>query len=445
MGGYSRVTVSGPQRWVDLALPDTVPVAALMPKILGVCLPEEEGNEAAGWVLTTPEDHVLRFEDSLGAAGIADGDVLMLRRETAPSRPQYVDDVRGAVEDRVDESSGFWSHSTTFAFGLLFSALVPLLVLAVMSWLRPSAVYPGVAALGLILTLLQVVVARRRAMHVIADILFVTSAGWGGAVGSLLGFVVTAEPQTQNILILGLAGALIASGVAWTVDQAGLPCLTALAFICLTGGALTAVTLFLDIQQGARALALVLVLCIGGLPRLALVMGGLSALDYRVVNSGGVPTERFEETLNTSDRLLLGVVLGSAVSATAVVSLLLWSGEGTPDSLLVLTLSFLLLLRSRLFARIRHVLPLRVGGVTGVVLSLLHLVQVVPMVAVWIPIFTLSVGAVTAAVSWIKLDDVPQASVSRVLNWIELGLVMVAFATTAWGMGLFSYVADMTS
>ncbi|MFE1081456.1 type VII secretion integral membrane protein EccD [Nocardiopsis alba] len=445
MGGYSRVTISGPQRWADLALPDTVPVASLMPTILGVCLPEDEGVEAADWVLTTAEDEAIPLEDSLDTVGVHDGDVLLLRREVASARPRYVDDVRGEVEDRVDEASGFWSHSTTFSFGLLFAALVPLVVLVVMGWIRPSPVYPGVAALGTMMTVPLVVIARRRRLDAIAHILFVTVALWGAATGALLVHAIAPAPQVQNMLLLGVVGALLSAAVAWAVDQEGLPCLAALSFISLSGGILAATAFFLDPQQGIRALALVMVLCVGGLPRLALVMGGLSSLDYQVVNSGEVETERFEDTLNNSDRLLLGVVLGAAISATATVPLILLLAEGLPDRLLALAVSLVLILRSRLFARVRHVLPLRLGGVVGLVLVLLHLSQVVPSMAVWIPAIALLGGLTVVSLSWIKLGDVPQASLSRVLNWVEVALVMAMLVMAAWGMGLFAFVSEMTT
>ena len=416
-----------------------------MPRILEVCLPEKEGSEAAGWSLTTSEDEVLPLEGSLEAFGVGDGDVLLLKREVAPARPQYVDDVRGAVEDRVDENEGLWTHPVTFGFGLLCATLLPLLVLASMSWLQPSAVYLVIAVLGLVVSVPLVVVARRRSMHAIAHVLFGVTALWGAATGALLVYFAAGVPHLQNMLLLGLVGALVASAITWTVDEAGLPWLAMLAFVCLGGGVLMAVAFFLDLQQGVRGLALLLLLCVGGLPRLALVMGGLSALDYRVVNSGGVPTERFEETLDTSDRLLLGVVLGAAISTALTVPLLLWLGEGLPDRLLALGIALLMILRSRLFARIRHVLPLRLGGTLGVALCLVHLSQVMPSIAVWVPMIALAVGVVVAALSWIKLGDVTQASTSRVLNWVELALVMAAVVAVAWGAGLFEFVADMTS
>ncbi|MBE3000924.1 type VII secretion integral membrane protein EccD [Nocardiopsis sp. HNM0947] len=445
LGGYSRVTVSGPERWADLALPDTVPVAALMPRVLEACVPEKEGNEAAGWSLTTAQEEALPLEGSLSAAGVADGDVLTLKREVAAARPHFVDDVRGAVEDRVDDSSGFWTHSTTFGFGLLLSSLLPLLVLMTMSWLEPSVAYTAIAAVGLIMVLPLVVVARRRSMHTVAHLLSASTALWGAVAGALTVFFVTGSFQLQNLVLFGLVGALVAAAVAWTLDEAGLPTLTALAFICLAGGVLMAGAFFLDIQQGARVLSLAMVLCVGGLPRVALVMGGLSALDYRVVNTGGVPTERFEETLETSDRLLLGVVLGAAAAGTATVPILLWFAEGPADRLLALAISVLLILRSRLFARVRHVLALRLGGVLGLALCLIEVTQVFPSLTAWAPAFALLAGAVVASLSWIKLGDVAQASLSRVLNWVEIVVVVGAFASAAWGAGVFDLVSEMTS
>src|SRR5699024_12015715 len=86
-------------------------------------------------------------------------------------------------------------------------------------WLRPSAVHLVSAVLGLVISLPLVIVARRRSMHTIAQVLFGVTALWGAAMGALLVYFASGEADPQNMLLLGLVGALVASGVAWTVDE----------------------------------------------------------------------------------------------------------------------------------------------------------------------------------------------------------------------------------
>src|SRR5690606_41316366 len=53
------------------------------------------------------------------------------------------------------------------------------------------------------------------------------------------------------------------------------------------------------------------------------------------------------------------------VTAVTLVALLALTGEGARDLLLAALVSLVLLLRSRLFDRVAHVLPIRLGGVLG--------------------------------------------------------------------------------
>src|SRR5690606_10553446 len=110
-------------------------------------------------------------ESTLEAAGVLDGDVLALRRLTAPERPAHVDDVRGAVEDRVDESGGIWTSSTTFAFGTLVAGIGPLPMLAAMEYLDSSPLNIAVAVAGALLCLALGVFASRRGMGAVSAVL----------------------------------------------------------------------------------------------------------------------------------------------------------------------------------------------------------------------------------------------------------------------------------
>lgn len=215
--------------------------------------------------------------------------------------------------------------------------------------------------------------------------------------------------------------------------------------VTVSGGVISAVGMFIDGAQGVRALAVLLVLGVGALPRMALAMGGLSGLDYEVRHSGQVDGERFEESLTASDRLLLGAVLGFAVSAVAAVPLLVFMGRGLPDVLLAALLSLLLILRSRLFDRISHVLPLRLGGVIGLGITLMGSMKPLPALGPWIPAIALAIGVAVSVLSWIRLADVPRASLRRVINGVEIVVVIALCAAVAWAVGLFDLIDSITA
>ncbi|WP_017569568.1 type VII secretion integral membrane protein EccD [Nocardiopsis halotolerans] len=444
MSGYCRVTVTGPERWADLALPGTVPVATLMPRIIEVCAPDEEGTEPAAWTLTTLEGHPVRPDEPLENAGVYDGDVLTLDRRTAPSRPAHVDDVRGAVEDRVDETGHIWNPTTTLSFGLLVAAIGPLLLLGLMTRLSPSAWHLGIAAAGTLFTVAVMLLAARRPLPAVAHVLFATACVWGAVTAVLAATLVTsADPLVMAAF--GLSGALLVAVIGWATHETGLAYVTGLGVLAVTAAVLVVVGIFVAPVQGARAMGLALALCVGALPRVAMVMGGLSGLDYEVGRSGQVTTERFEDTFGNTDRLLLGVVLGAAVSGGATVVLLAYLATGLPDLLLCGLLSVLLVLRSRLFDRVRHVLPLRLAGVLGLGATGVAAVVEYAFLAPWLPLAALVAGVVLGVLSWVRLTDVPRASLRRILNLTEILVIIAMCAMFAWGMGLFAFVQRMTA
>ncbi|MFV2198798.1 type VII secretion integral membrane protein EccD [Nocardiopsis sp. LOL_012] len=443
MSGYCRVTVTGPDRWADLALPGSVPVAALMPRIIEVCSSQEESTEPAHWELTTVDGHPVPMEEPLESSGVYDGDVLVLGRQTAPSRPAHVDDVRGAVEDRVDGTARIWNPTTTLSFGLLVAGIGPLAFLAVMMWLSPSVGHLGVASAGTLFAIAVMLLAARRPLPAVAHVLFTASCAWGALTVVLAaGLVVGSGLLVQSAF--ALAGALLVAGIGWALHETGLSHIAALGVLALTAGALVAVGAFTDTVQGVRAMGLALALCVGVLPRVAMVMGGLSGLDYEVGRTGRVATDRFEDTFTTTDRLLLGLTLGTALSGGAVTVLLAFLADGPPDLLLCGLLSVLLVLRSRLFDRIRHVLPLRLAGVLGLGATGVAVIGEYAVMASWMPLLVLVLGITVGVLSWVRLTDVPRASLRRLLNWTEVLVIIGMCAVFAWAMGLFALVARMS-
>src|SRR5699024_6394682 len=98
---------------------------------------------------------------------------------------------------------------------------------------------------------------------------------------------------------------------------------------------------------------------------------------------------------------------------------------------------------SRLFDRIRHVLPLRLAGVISLGATGLAAAVQYSVFAPWLPLVVLVAGAALAALSWVRLNDVPRASFRRLLNWSEAFVIASMCVVLAWAMGLFAFAAHM--
>ncbi|MEU4666318.1 EsaB/YukD family protein, partial [Micromonospora chalcea] len=127
--GLARVTISAPRRRVDVALPEQVPLAELLPEVLrhaGEGL-ADDGERHGGWVLRRTDGGVLATAQALLPQGVRDGEVLHL----VPARAEWpeleYDDVVEAIVDGARRRGAAWSARATRA-AALGGAAVPLAV-----------------------------------------------------------------------------------------------------------------------------------------------------------------------------------------------------------------------------------------------------------------------------------------------------------------------------
>ncbi|MFE9243576.1 type VII secretion integral membrane protein EccD [Nocardiopsis sp. NPDC006938] len=444
MSGYCRVTVTGPDRWADLVLPGGVSVAALMPQVVRVCSPADDGLRSARWNLVAVDGTPIPSEGSLVEAGVRDGDVLLLDRVTAPDRPSFVDDVRGTVEDRVDERAWLWKPTTTLGFGLSLAALGPLLVMVALVLVRSSPLDLAVSVLGLLTALGAVWLAGSRDLPGVAHAAQSAACGWGAltTVLAVLGVGATAPTPIVTVLF-ACFGALAASVGGWALAHRLLPYLAGLSVVTASLVLLVGLGLFTDGPMAVRLLAVLLALGIGALPRMALALGGLSGLDYEVRQVGQTDNQRFEESLANSDRMLTGTILGVSVAATLSVGLLALTGDGRRDLVLAALVSLALLMRSRLFDRVSHVLPVRLTGVLGLAVTGVAATTAHPALAGALPAVVLVACVAVAALSAIRLTDVPRASLRRLLNGVEIAVVAGMCVAAVWSLGVYEAVSTV--
>jgi type VII secretion integral membrane protein EccD len=445
-GWHSPVTVVADRRRVDVALPRTVPVGDLLPQLLALCGAESSGAEPARWTLTRVDGRELAADRSLDDAEVLDGEVLALHARPSTVRPAYVEDVRDAVEDAVDSSGRRWTPRATMRFALLLSAaglaataLVPLAAGAESGAVAGPAVGAGLAAAAGVGGAWW---ATRHRSRDAAYALAAVACLWGGVTGALLAgwWALTAVPAGA----VAVAVALVAAAAARLATPYGTGHLALVVVLAAAAwGLAAAVGAGADLMAAVRVEAVLAVLVVGVLPRVALTAGGLGFADYQVRHAGALTRSAFADRLRDSGALLIGTLLGIGVVG-AGLGLLLTFSPGTWDRWLGLLVGLGLVLRSRVFSQVPHVLPVRLAGVAVLAGNGVRLVLESPATRPWVTMFAVLAALLLVAASVIPLSEITRARVRQILDLTEMAVVVALIPVLAGAHGLYRTVAELT-
>ncbi|MFR9777411.1 type VII secretion integral membrane protein EccD [Micromonospora sp. MS34] len=383
--GLARVTISAPQRRVDVALPEQVPLAELLPEVLrhaGKGL-ADDGERHGGWVLRRTDGAVLATAQALLPQGIRDGEVLHL----VPARAEWpeleYDDVVEAIADGARRRGAAWSPAATRT-ATLAGAGVPLAVgLLALLAAGPAqrAGWPVAVAVALLLVLAGTAASRAYGDGPAGSTLGGYALPWAAAAGALS--VGSGDP-VGPIAPLRWVGApeLLAGSVALLlVSVLGLLGVASRGRVFVAGattglaGASAALGgLLLDPAGTAAVLLCVLIFALGGLPLLALRLGKvpLPPITLPAATPTGGPEgvrdlpdrRRVRAAVARTEEVLGGLLLGHAVLAVAATAVLATTG-GPAGRVLAAVGCAVLLLRSRLFVAVRHRLPPVAAGLAG--------------------------------------------------------------------------------
>jgi type VII secretion integral membrane protein EccD len=105
---FSRVTVVGSRRRLDVTLPSTVPVADLIWDLVEM-LAESDGGLPASWALIRVGGQALDPERPLSEQGVVQGTMLFLRDATRQDPPPAIDDYAVELAIAVDAQGGRWT------------------------------------------------------------------------------------------------------------------------------------------------------------------------------------------------------------------------------------------------------------------------------------------------------------------------------------------------
>lgn len=147
VGGHCRVTVVAPTRRVDVALPEDVPVAELLPELLrlvGDPLPTPSVLAAAltGYVLAGADGEALDTSASLTEQGVLHGGILRLRPADDAPEPAVHDDIAEVVAEAVIAGGSQWTTAALRATALAVVAVASALG-AVVLWFSNTGTFHG--------------------------------------------------------------------------------------------------------------------------------------------------------------------------------------------------------------------------------------------------------------------------------------------------------------
>ncbi|BAJ74817.1 glycosyltransferase, probably [Microbacterium testaceum StLB037] len=358
MSIYTRVTVAGAQRRVEVVVPSAEPLGAAVPRLLDL-LGETAGTVARPLAVVAPDGEQIDIALTPQQLDLVDGSLVRLVRLDAAPPPPVVIDVTDAAADAHDARPDRWDDRSRAIAGSAGIAAAFALAGGMAPWGDPAV--GAFALLGVALFLLGATTALglgglRRLSVCVAAAAAGLALPVGGATAAALG---AARYPATAALVAGIAAAIavgstaviLAVGVAHRRRGAA------------AGGAVGAVLASLllglvlarvDVVSAAAITGVVAAFATGPLPWIALAAAGLTDLDQRAAD-GSPPTR--SRTFAAIDEAYAALTWSVAATASVLgVTGVVLAFSGTVwTELLALALFLVAALRTRAF-------PLRSQG-----------------------------------------------------------------------------------
>ncbi|MEV6966306.1 type VII secretion integral membrane protein EccD [Hamadaea sp. NPDC051192] len=372
--GLARIIVIAPHRRVEMAVPEHVPLAGVLPAVLrhaGRTL-AEDGVDHGGWVLRRVDGGRLDPARSLAAQEVYDGETLVLApRDQHWPEPAF-DDVAEAIAERAGRLGLVWSAGATVRAGW-WAAAVVLAAGLVLTAVTPASWQSGLAALAVAAVLLGAAVIDERldpgvsAARLTAPFAMLYAA---------LGAVLVSAPGPDDLLrpwplTAGLAGLLLAAAIGRALIRDDVFFTAGATFgACLGIVALLNAIEWATVEGSAAVVGGLTAMALMTVPRWAMAVGGVPTPPVPTLTgqaeAANPPADVLNEAVRRSDRLLTGL-LGGACATLAACVLLLTAHPSPSGVALVGALGLICALRSRAFATVRHRVPLLAVGLLSVV------------------------------------------------------------------------------
>ncbi|GIF07746.1 type VII secretion integral membrane protein EccD [Actinoplanes siamensis] len=458
--GLARVTISAPQRRVDVALPEHVPLAELLPDVLRHAGEDlaDLGERHGGWVLRRSDGVPLEVGRGLHQQGVRDGEVLHLRPAGDDWPELEYDDVVEAVAEGARRRGGVWTPAATRVTALTAAGIVFTLGLFALLTADPRGGGAGWSGLGAAALLTLAATIASRAYGAAATGVFLgtfallyafTGAAALTAAAGAGGTRLTGGPE----LLAGSAAALLTAVLCGAGVAAGTRVFTA----GVTAGGLGVLTAPAGLAggpaAGAATLLAVLACGISVLPVLAIVLGRTPAPPAAPPEPSGAALDAVRrrpdpetvfDAVRRTDELLAGLLLGHAVLMAGASAAL--AGTRSPAARVLLMAGGLaVLLRSRLFRARRQRLPLLAGGLAAFTALAADLLGTAPAAArpvVTVGCVALGLLVAAAGVAWARRP--PPAWPGRPADVLDVVATVSVIPAACWAAGLYAAVGGIT-
>lgn len=457
-GNLCRITVFGPDKRVDLAVPVSLPVSNLMPLLLKhTSTPSTRNEPGASWVLQRLGQAPMQPSDTPESLDWNEGEQLYLR-STENSFPEMkFDDLAHGMATSIINQPGRWRAE--YNHRLFLGLSVAMLVLIGKVLLDPHLQrlsWVGAAAFAIELVIGSVLIGRNegdRSMIVVLGLAGCVFAALGAVVGGYgLSSATSFEPEpvlAGGLVLTATAGVLILSRLAWAPMMPFIPFGALIAV-----GLAAALAEYLYLESGWNSLEIAGTLGTGMLlvliyaPRSMIRAAGLRVPQLprtaEEMQQDIEPSSAPEVTARTvfADQCLAMVTIATAVVLGFAVPVLArggWFGWS-----LAIALSVAALIRSGVFKAVWPRVSLAFTGAWGVAQVALVLVQHASPGLLAIVLIALASGFVALQAAMIRPHDRRLLPIwGRVANHLELlsaavalPIVLQLFGVYGWARGL---------
>jgi type VII secretion integral membrane protein EccD len=448
--GLARVVVVAPRRRLDVALPEQLPVLALLPTLLrhGGDDSTTDGAVAGGWVLRRADGSALDGARTLASQSVRDGELLhLVPRSLNWPEPDY-DDVVEAIAAGAKQAGPGWTRAATRACGLAVTALTLLLIPVIVLLTGGPWLGPSIAALVLAVIVLAAGIALSRALaDSVAGAVVGALALPNGFIGGLLllGGTLALGEFGASQLLMGSIVMLVLAVIGY-FGVADLRRVFVGGIVAGLGGAIGAALASTGIETvGAAAIMAAAFLIIGPIfplltVRLAKVPMPHVPRDAEDLRTNDAPPSLRQTIVQVrhSAELLTGALLGTA--AVTVVATAMLAAAGTVTNLLLAgSVSGAYLLRSRaLVATRQRVAPL-VTGVLGMTATVLGVTVAAPPWArfgIVLPVLVL-IAVLVCAAALVFSRRAPSPYLGRLADMFDVVLTLAVGPLAAAALGLF--------
>lgn len=467
-----RVSVLGADTQMDLGLPATIPIAALIPDLLGQLRSRSTGGAETRprrWTLAQIGRPPIDPGRTLAESGVRDGDLLLLRSAEHDDAPVLFDDVVDAIAGLTESTGSRWTPAAASIVGRgvgVTSAVIAALALC-LAGAGGSAVAAVIAALAAAGFLTAAAITSRQKADP-RNALSVSTCG----VPLAFALGLSAIPGGIGWAHLALAAAItvLYSVLSYRIIAVGPAVHSALttAGILITAICTAALLLDASLSHAAAVGAAVGLAAVCAAPRLTILLtklplppvptagdavaliesdltptiDGLSAIGTVTLPN----TETLERRARTAASYLTGIICGTTivtVIAALTSSLVPLREHNWTAVAYALLLASILCLRGRSHTDLRQAGVLIVGGfviVGGMLLLAVLVADISPLVTA---LLALVLGVIGLLLGTVAAGHDFSPPLRRVAEIIEYLLVACVVPVLIWILGLYAAVRNL--